>query len=76
MTGHAAADPIATCAQGCPAFESERNAWSQMPASVQLSAAERITFDQDVFVHLGQHALGNTPTRPWSAPGWAPETSR
>ncbi|MFT4114564.1 hypothetical protein [Silvibacterium sp.] len=61
LTGHAEAypaDPISTCAIGCPAFESMRNQWNQMPASVQVSAAERITFDQDVFHHLGQYALG------------------
>jgi hypothetical protein len=51
-------DPIATCAQGCRAFESMRNEWSQIPASVQVSASERITFDQDIFAHLGQYALG------------------
>jgi hypothetical protein len=61
LAGHALAypdDPIATCAQGCRAFESVRNEWSQIPASVQVSASERITFDQDVFAHLGQYALG------------------
>lgn len=61
LTGHALAypeDPIATCAVGCRAFESVRNDWSQIPASVQVSASERITFDQDVFAHLGQYALG------------------
>ena len=61
LTGAAAAypaDPIATCGQGCPAFESVRNEWKQMPASVQVSAAERVTFDGDVFAHLGQYALG------------------
>jgi hypothetical protein len=61
LTGHALAypaDPIGTCAQGCPAFESMRNEWQQMPASVQVSAAERITFDGDIFAHLGQYALG------------------
>jgi hypothetical protein len=52
------ADPIASCAQGCTAFESMRNEWLQMPASVQVSAAERITFDHDIFAHLGQYALG------------------
>jgi hypothetical protein len=50
--------PIATCAQGCTAFESVRNEWHQMPAAVQVSAAERITFEDDVFAHLGQYALG------------------
>lgn len=52
------ADPIAACAVGCPAFESMRNEWRQMPASVQVSAALRVTFDGDVFAHLGQYALG------------------
>jgi hypothetical protein len=40
------------------AFESQRSEWSQMPASVQVDAAERITFDGDTFAHLGQYALG------------------
>lgn len=61
LTGRAAAypaDPIATCAQGCTAFESMRNQWNQMPAAIQISAAEKITFQGDVFAHLGQCALG------------------
>jgi hypothetical protein len=61
LAGRAAAypaDPIATCAVGCTAFESMRNEWHQMPAAVQVSAAERITFEGDVFAHLGQYALG------------------
>lgn len=61
LTGNAAAYPanaIATCAQGCTAFESMRNQWQQMPAAIQVSAAERITFEDDVFAHLGQYALG------------------
>jgi hypothetical protein len=61
LTGRAVAyppDPIATCSQGCPAFETVRNEWSQMPASVEVAAAQRITFDRDVFAHLGQYALG------------------
>ncbi len=52
------ADALTSCAQGCPAFESMRNLWSQAPASIQVAAANRITFDQDVFAHLGQYALG------------------
>lgn len=52
------ADPIKSCSQGCPAFESRRSEWSQMPASIQVSAAERIVFRHDLFVHLGQYALG------------------
>ncbi len=51
-------DPLETCAHGCPDFESRRNQWSQMPASVQVSAAQRIVFDRDIFAHLGQYALG------------------
>ncbi|GGH08952.1 hypothetical protein GCM10011586_26740 [Silvibacterium dinghuense] len=61
LTGHASAypaDPIATCAVGCREFESMRNEWEQMPASVQVSAAERISFDGNTFAHLGQYALG------------------
>lgn len=51
-------DPLVTCTHGCPAFESVRSLWNQMPASIQVSAAERVTFDHDVFAHLGQYALG------------------
>lgn len=61
LTGAAAAyptDPIGTCAQGCTAFESMRNLWQQMPAAIQVSAAEKITFQDDIFAHLGQYALG------------------
>jgi hypothetical protein len=29
-----------------------------MPASIQVAAAQRVTFDHDVFAHLGQYALG------------------
>jgi len=52
------ADALTTCAQGCPAFESMRNEWNQAPASIQVAAANLITFDEDVFAHLGQYALG------------------
>jgi hypothetical protein len=51
-------DAILTCRWGCREFETRRNDWSQMPAAVQVSAAERVTFDQSVFAHLGQIALG------------------
>lgn len=50
--------PLTTCTHGCPAFESVRSLWNQMPASIQVSAAERITFDHNIFAHLGQYALG------------------
>lgn len=52
------ANPLTECHFGCPQFESRRNEWSQMPASVQIAAVERITFENDVFAHLGQYALG------------------
>jgi hypothetical protein len=61
LAGRAAlypADALTQCAQGCPAFESMRNEWNQAPASIQVAAANLITFDQDVFAHLGQYALG------------------
>lgn len=61
LAGRAAmypADPLVSCRFGCPAFETMRNEWMQMPASVQVSAAELVTFDQNVFAHLGQYALG------------------
>ena len=51
-------DALTSCAQGCPAFETVRNEWYQIPASVQVAAARMITFDADLFVHLGQYALG------------------
>lgn len=52
------ADPFKTCKFGCPAFETRRNEWRQMPASVEVAAAARISFETDVFAHLGQYALG------------------
>lgn len=61
LTGRAAAypaDPLLTCKWGCPEFESVRNEWSQTPAAVQVSAAEGIRFDGNIFAHLGQYALG------------------
>jgi hypothetical protein len=61
LAGHALLypqDPIVDCARGCREFESMRNEWNQMPASIQISAAQRITFDHCIFAHLGQYALG------------------
>jgi Right handed beta helix region len=52
------ADAFTRCAVGCPAFESMRNKWSQTPAAVEVAAAERIDFDQDIFADLGQYAIG------------------
>lgn len=61
LTGRALAypaDPLSVCTHGCPAFETVRNEWSQMPASVQVSAAVRVSFEGDFFAHLGQYGLG------------------
>ena len=61
LAGHAPAypaDPIKTCAEGCAAFETRRNEWSQVPPAVQVSAANLIRFEADTFTHLGQYALG------------------
>ncbi|HVI98992.1 MAG TPA: right-handed parallel beta-helix repeat-containing protein [Sphingomonas sp.] len=52
------ADALTTCSWGCPGFETRRNEWSQIPAAVQVSAAQRIAFEGNVFAHLGQVALG------------------
>jgi hypothetical protein len=52
------ADALETCSWGCPEFETLRNEWNQIPAAVQVSAAERITFRRNVFAHLGQIGLG------------------
>lgn len=61
LTGHADTfpdDPIKDCPQGCKRFERMRSEWNQMPASVEVAAAQRITFERDTFAHLGQYALG------------------
>jgi hypothetical protein len=58
LSAYYPADPLVSCTHGCPDFESMRSDWSQMPASVQVSAAHRVTFDHDIFAHLGQYALG------------------
>ena len=39
-------------------FEATRPNWSQMPAAVQVSAANTITFSDSQFVNLGQTAIG------------------
>jgi hypothetical protein len=61
LTGQSPAypeNPLVDCKFGCPAFETMRNLWSQMPASVEVAAAAKITFEDDAFAHLGQYALG------------------
>ncbi len=47
-----------SCQSGCTQFEATRPRWSQMPAAVQVSAADSITFTGDQFVNLGQNAVG------------------
>jgi hypothetical protein len=61
LTGHTPQRPrdaISSCRWGCREFETRRNDWSQMPAAIQVSAAERVVFDRVSFAHLGQIALG------------------
>jgi len=52
------ADWLTSCQQGCPAFEATRPHWRQMPAAVQVSAANAITFADNRFTDLGQVGLG------------------
>jgi hypothetical protein len=49
---------LSSCKSGCRQFEATRPHWKQMPAAVQVSAANNITFSNDQFVNLGQTALG------------------
>ena len=51
-------DAIDSCRWGCRGFEARRNDWRQMPAAIQVAAAEHVVFDQTIFAHLGQVALG------------------
>jgi hypothetical protein len=47
-----------SCFSGCQLFEATREAWDQMPAAVQVSAATGITFSGDTFTDLGEAGLG------------------
>ena len=49
---------LSACQEGCRQFEAVRPHWSQMPAAVQVSAANNITFTDSQFVNLGQTAIG------------------
>ena len=51
-------DAFKSCGQGCPELESMRMLWDQMTAAIQVSAAENIVFDHNIFSQLGQIALG------------------
>jgi hypothetical protein len=52
------ADWLTSCQQGCPQFEATRPNWRQMPAAVQVSAANAIRFTNNRFTNLGQVGLG------------------
>jgi regulation of enolase protein 1 (concanavalin A-like superfamily) len=52
------ANALTSCQVGCPLFEATRPNWHQMPAAVQVSAANTITFSGNRFVDLGQVGLG------------------
>ena len=52
------ADRMTSCQNGCRQFEAARPHWHQMPAAVQVSAADGITFSDSEFVNLGQTAIG------------------
>jgi hypothetical protein len=49
---------LTACQSGCRQFEAARPHWYQMPAAVQVSAANNITFSDSQFVNLGQMAVG------------------
>ncbi|MEW2626360.1 ricin-type beta-trefoil lectin domain protein, partial [Streptomyces sp. NPDC048106] len=51
-------DFMSSCQSGCPLFEAARNSWNQVPAAVQVSAAQSVSFTGDTFAHLGQVGLG------------------
>jgi hypothetical protein len=58
ISGNWAWPAFGSCFSGCQQFEATRPSWNQMPAAVQVSAANAITFSADQFVNLGQTALG------------------
>jgi hypothetical protein len=58
MTGNWNWPALTACQEGCTQFEATRPNWSQMPAAVQVSAANNITFSGSQFVNLGQMAIG------------------
>lgn len=49
---------LTTCQNGCPEFEETRNEWHQIPAAVQVSAAQGVTFSGNAFDQLGSVGLG------------------
>jgi hypothetical protein len=65
------ADAWTSCGWGCPEFESMRQKWSQIPAAVQVAAAQDIVFTGNQFSQLGQIGLGigNDPNANLSGQG-------
>ncbi|MEV4413837.1 RICIN domain-containing protein [Catellatospora sp. NPDC049609] len=51
-------DWLSSCQSGCQQFEATRPHWRQMPAAVQVSAANAIRFTGNRFTNLGQVGLG------------------
>jgi hypothetical protein len=51
-------DAWSSCGWGCPEFESMRQKWHQIPAAVQVAAAQDVTFTGNQFSQLGQIGLG------------------
>src|SRR5690606_27116120 len=47
-----------SCSRGCEMFERTRDMVFQQPAAVQVSAAQGITLERNVFRNLGQTGLG------------------
>lgn len=58
MAGNWSWPGFSSCHNGCPQFEATRPNWYQMPAAVQVSAANNITFSDSQFFNLGQTAVG------------------
>ncbi|MGW4945691.1 ricin-type beta-trefoil lectin domain protein [Actinoplanes sp. NPDC004185] len=58
MSGNWNWPALSACQEGCTQFEATRPHWNQMPAAVQVSAANTITFSGSQFVNLGQTAIG------------------
>ncbi|MDI6104645.1 ricin-type beta-trefoil lectin domain protein [Actinoplanes sp. NEAU-A12] len=58
LTGNWNWPALTACQQGCTQFEAARPHWNQMPAAVQVSAANTIAFRGSRFVNLGQTAIG------------------
>jgi hypothetical protein len=52
------ADAFTSCSSGCGLFEATRPSFNQMPAAVQVSAANAISFSSSKFTNLGQVGIG------------------